>query len=52
MAGAEKHRQRSHRSYRNTETVFGKFRQNAAVKKQRVENRNFFKELFHRTQDK
>lgn len=52
MAGADKHRKRSHRSYRATESAFGRFRQNAAVKKQRVENRNILKELFHRTQDK
>ena len=52
MATAEKHAARSHRSYRNTRGYFGTFMHNAAVKKQRVEQKSFFQELFHRIQNK
>lgn len=52
MATAEKHAKRSHRSYRKTRNIFGMFNQNAAVHKQNQERRSFFKELFHRAQNK
>lgn len=52
MATAKKHAERSHRSYRNARSYFGAFMHNAAVKKQRVEQKSFFQELFHRTQNK
>ena len=52
MATVEKHAKRSHRSYRNVAYIFGMFHKHAAVAKQKQEQKSFFKEIFHRSQNK